>query len=100
MMTMGFINPEFLSCDSAPPILCSIEGNPVVHILNASARFLDSHERQHDGGIDTKIFVDFRSALRSVFAYLFLLKQWGFRLEIPNGSNGFTADNRICLLLP
>ena len=92
MMTVDFINPEFFSYDSTPSVLRGIEGNPVIHILDASPWFLDSHERQHDGGIDTKIFMDFLSALRGVLAYLFLLEQWGFRLYIPNGCHGFTAD--------
>lgn len=42
--------------------------------------------------IDIKVFMDFRSALRCIAAYLFLLEHRSFCLDIPYGIHGFTVD--------
>lgn len=92
VVTVYFIKPKLFPCHSATPVLCSIKGNPVIHVLNTSSWLFNTHQRKYNRSVDAKVFVNFRSTLRCVFTNLFLLEQWGFGLNISDRCYGFTAD--------
>ena len=100
MVTMDFINPQFFARNCALTVLRRIEGDSVIHVYNTPARLLDTHQHEHDRCVDFQVLVDFLSALRGIFAYLFLLEYWRLCFDIPDRDNGFTAYESNLLLSP